>query len=316
MRLRTPSDYRREIAATEAMINAELELGQLDPASELTVRNLRRRREELEEELNTLGDEGISAQELDIVLSGRPVLQNAVETEFLAEVLERMQKLVRATANAVAGRRGRSGPIPREIAKQSTLRLSSTFAGSFGMRLEAISDDPQIEAPGLNTIAPAFDALLGLFQAPADDPQLLEVLGRVGPRATSEYRKFLQHLGKKRAGVIVTWPGVSTVREGVIDSRAAARLARRLDQVSHRQFGREYAGELYLADKKHLRFGFTDAAGNDYSGNISADLLQDVLDYLQEKACRAYIVTTEVRDRATGDIRRTHQLQELLPAEQ
>lgn len=312
-RLLTANDYRREISALEQLIREQRAAGPVDFATEVSIRSLEQRHAELRRELEDLGDTGLPGHELEVVLIGAPVVHESVEVPFLAALLERLQKLITAIAGAASGSLARTGPIKKRIARRSRLRLAGTFSGSFGLRLEAVGE--QLELEGMSVVAPAFDALLELLESGEDSDRLLQSLAPVGARATSEYRALLEHLRVGQAGVRVAWPGVLRTREASIRPGAAERIANRLNRVEQRQWAETKTGELHMGDRRDLKFGFTTDGGDVFRGTISPDLLEDVTEFFG-KRCRAYIVITEAIDTLTKDVRRHYRLLELRSLDQ
>jgi hypothetical protein len=311
-RLQTITDYQQELAQLDAMIHEEEGAGAPDFASTLTLSSLRYRREALAAELAELTDETLPGHEIDIMFEGAPVHGHTIETEFMGNVLLKVQHLVRSIAASKGPESAAKGPLPTSAKKAATLRFASSFQGSFGMRLEAIQEQPELD--GFFALAPTLQSVLDLVNA-ADTPDV--VLGRLaelGPRARNTYRDLIADISSANADVRVVWPNISGPRTARLKSSQATRLLGTLKEIRTHVDGRYYVGLLDQASRRRGKFGFESDDGEKFDGTVEKDVMDQVREFF-DRRCRAYILTRVVEHPRTGIVRRSHRLQELLPVE-
>ena len=318
-RLRTYQDYRRAIASAEAMAaEAEAEADG-DPetglapsfAEELAARSFRAHADRLRAELARYDDDSLPGHELDFVFEGAPVRGHRMDTEFMGHMLLSVQHLVRSVAASDAGRSTNAGPFPAGLRRATALDFAGSFDGSFGMRLEAVNDQPELT--GGASIAPTVRTVLDLLAAVSEPAEALTRVGELGPRARKTYRELVSQIGRAQANVRVEWPGMGGVQRVEVRHYAAQRLVAALKDIRVRADGRYVVGVLDEASRRKGRFGFTTADDEHFDGLVETDLIPQVKEFYDRGPCRAYILTREVEQLQTGAIRRSHRLQELLP---
>lgn len=114
---------RREMVDLTAVMSAFDEEDQRPgTASGLTFSGLRQRQAELEESFRLL-----ERRELDVVLDGAPVLNDAVRVDFLSRLLGALQESISSIGQARLGTATSRGLIERSVRDSTLLRLSGTF---------------------------------------------------------------------------------------------------------------------------------------------------------------------------------------------
>lgn len=311
-RLQTLSDYERELTRLDEMVESAKALGINDVATRLNLASLAGRRAALASQLAELSDEQLPGQELDLVFEGRPVVGHKIESEFMGEILQRVQHLIRAIADSERPDPRNAGPFRANIRKATTLHFAGAFSGSFGMRLEAIQEQPTLD--GWLPLAPTLRTVMELVGSGDRPEEVLDHLALLGPRARRSYREFVEQLGEAHADLRVRWPNRSGPREARLRPRQAARLAQTLGQVRSHVDGRYYLGVLDGASRRHGRFEFASNEGEQFAGVVEPEILDD-LKRFYDRPCRAYILTRELEHPRTGVVRRAFRLQELLRPE-
>jgi hypothetical protein len=308
-RLATVNDYRAQIATLDAMIAAHEAAG-MDFATEVEVFGLRQRRDELAQELASASDASLLGQELDIVLTGKPVVQHKLEAEFMGKILLRVQNLVRSLVAAADASLALTGPFRAQVRRASTLHFAEAFQGSFGMKLEAIQEQPELD--GFTEVAPSLDTFVSLLGEAEDPEKVLDRLAPLGPRATTHFRELVSELSSADANMRVRWPTTEGERTALIKATAATKLVSTLKELRESADGRYWVGKLDEASSRKGRFGFTTSDGTVLAGVVESHLIPTLKDFY-DQSCKAYILTRELEHPRTGIIKRSHRLQELLP---
>ena len=311
-RLQTYGDYAREIARVEQLIAQTTPRAEASAAAGLARRSLERRLESLRTEVARLNDDAVPGQELDVVIEGRPVLGHAIETEFMGRVLLQLQHLVRSVAASQGPQSANAGPLPSAVRRASTLHFASAFPGSFGMRLEAIQE--QLELNEFPPLAPTFREVFALLHVEGDGSEVVARLAELGPRARATYRDLLDEFGKAGADVRVDWPGFGGVQTVRVRATQARRMLDTMSRLRVHVDGRYYTGLLDQASRRRGRFGFESDEGETFDGVVESEIV-DTLREFYDRRCRAYILTREVEHPGTGVRKRSHRLQELLPVD-
>lgn len=313
-RLASVSDFRREIAAVEALIAEQEALVRehgIDFSTELLMESLRSRKDELQRELEALGDEGLPGQELAVVVKGAPVSGGAVEADFLGTLLKDVQGLIRSIVAAQFGSERRQGAWEPEIKRRSTLRFADSFAGSFGMVLEAV--DEQLELEGRLAIQPAFEDMFQVLSSTAEGGSFLESLAPLGPRARSRLRKLLEHISAAEADVSFQWPVVQGRVEASVSKRKAQALVDALRRIDETETLETITGMLEGAILRTGYFEIQTDAGEVVGGRVAPPIRKAVAPFFG-KQVRATVITTTVTDHGTGEQKTTYRLVELDPA--
>lgn len=310
-RLQTAADYERELAELDAMIVqelADLERAPDDFSAQLSLRSLEQRRAELRNEMAAAAETGLPGEEFDLIFKGGPVHQNRLAAEFMGNVLVKLQKLV---TSMLAGERSESaltGPIKNSIRKASELQFAGSFAGSFGMRLEAIPEQPDLD--GSTPLGPTLQAVVELLEAKDNPEMVLERVSRLNVRAAKDYTELIGELSSNEADMRVVWPRLTGETEVSLRSNEAKRLRDILKDVHTETSGRYYWGKLDISNRRHGRFGFQTDQGEIFDGTVEEQLIPDLRLYYDQH-CKAWIETKVVRHLQTGLVRRSHRLQEL-----
>ena len=308
-RLRSAADFAREIAELDALIAEHRTASPTSSFSvQLSLQSLERRRADLVERMQSLGDGRMLGHELDIIFNGPPVRQHRLDAEFMGELLLKLQHLLQAMVASEDDTTGQKGPFRTNVREVSRLHFAGAFPGSFGMRLEAFQEQPELE--GFFALAPTLDALIGLLRAGDDPTEVLNRLADFGRRTTQHYREMVESLTDGGADMRVVWPTVSGPREASLPLPTSTRLLKTLEDVEERTWAHWYDGRLDIGNSRHGRFGFTTDDGKTFDGKVEPQIVDELGLYFN-KHCRAWIATRELRHERTGVTRLSHRLQEL-----
>ncbi len=258
--------------------------------------------------LESLGDERLPGQSFDVIFSGEPVNDHQMDSEFAGRMLLSVQALLRAIVGGSRNPRASSRHFSAEVRASSRLWLAEVFPGSFGMRLEAVQEEPELT--GLSAIANDLEKMVDLIGASDGEEELLRRVAIVGPLGAKSYEEVLQSISSAKATVTFRWPRVSGVLGGRVATNPARNALAVLRDVGEETDGHYYVGLLDTASRRRGRFGFTATDGEVFDGDVEQDIMDSLRDYY-DRQCKVYIVTRTVTHRRTGAIQRYHRLQEL-----
>lgn len=315
-RLKTVADYERAIAELDALISRERAVeaeANWDFATASMVRSLQKEREALNSELHAIHDDDHVAFEIDVILDGRPVREHRIETEFMGKLLLRLQGLVRSMLAASSPETRETGQVKAKFRRAAELQFAGSFSGSFGMRLESIQE--QVELDGSLAIAPVLRSLLELLEAGDNTDLALEKISELDIRSSKAYEDLVSELSNNEADIRVIWPNLSGPREAALRSTQASRLLTTLREVRDESNGAWYLGTLDEASKRYGRFGFMTDEGATFDGVVEEPLIDTLRDYY-DRRCRAWIETRVITHQQTGVVKKSHRLQQLEPVDE
>ncbi|MFG0252757.1 MAG: hypothetical protein ACF8NJ_07795 [Phycisphaerales bacterium JB038] len=307
-------DYDREIASVEAMIEAEIESREAfgpDRSSELLLKSLETRLANLRQARESLRDDVLPGHELDVVFSGAPVQDDRIQAAFLGKALQSLQSLVYALTSQVLGHRRPTGVWPENVLQRSTLQVAETFPGSFGVKLEAL--DQQLDIEGELAIQPALEDLFAVIGSETTGRDFLAELGPIGPRARSHLRAFVEHVAKSEAEVRLRWPRTDGQWEAKLSPTRAHDLADLLQRIEEEDRLQTEVGRLEGAIIRTRYFELILDDERIISGRVSPDTQADIADFFGHRV-EATLLVTKVTDRGTGTEKETYRLLELREA--
>jgi len=309
-RLASVADYEREISRLDAVISRLSEQLRQSPdfATEMELYTLEQRRADVQRELRELGDERMPGHEVDLIFNGKPVDHNRLSAAFMGSVLLKVQNLIRTLRAGDTENVGARGRLPQAVLRSAELHFAGSFVGSFGMRLEAL--DEQFDLEGNAPLAPTLKSFLSLVEAGDDTGELLGRIAEIPSRAAKQYEDLIAELSDNEADLRIIWPNTSGVREASLRAVEASRLLVTLREVREDSHGQYYVGTLDIGNRRHGRFGFLTDEGETFDG-IVEDHLIDQLREFYDTRCRAWIETREIRHQRTGAVKLSHRLQEL-----
>lgn len=317
-RLLSAADYQRELGALRGMIAEEERITEQygpEPAAEIALASMRDRYSRLTAELESLGKSRVERHELAVVFDGRPVHEHSVDATFLGEALTRLQRVLEAMVASASGLKSRMASLPKQIQKKAGLRVSATFAGSFGVALETQEQEPSLfEDP--SSIGHSISAFLKLVHGVESSEELLDAMEPLNARARTRYMELLQHLAENGADMRVEWPTGTAVSSASLRASQAKKLKERLSRVSEAESIKSYRGTLDGALKNRAIFEFKTEDGEVYTGRLGPGVLDQLSSFHYEEPCIATITTRIVFDEATGTQRVFHRLERLQSLEQ
>lgn len=315
-KLLSPSDYEREIAEVQRLIRLEESYAEqhgMDFVTEISVQSLQARRQELVDEMEALGDEGMPQQEISVVFDGHPVHKNAVDAAFLSTMLRDLQRVVRNIVASAAGATGRTGPIAGAIRERGTLRFAGSFAGSFGMRLETSARELDLNDAG--SITHTLNLLVTLLESGENTSELFDAIAPLNARARASYIAMLDHLHASGAEMQFAWQTTRGSRRVRLSANRAERVVSKLRQIDETETLQSYRGVLDGAIKTRGIFEFRTEDESIIAGEIAPNVIPRLREFF-DQSCIALVTTREITDRITGDKRIHHRLEDLTTLDQ
>jgi hypothetical protein len=231
-----------------------------------------------------------------------------VEVPFLATALRNFQTVVTSAVGSAMGRMARSGRFNEALRADTTLRVTETFAGSFGVQLETSVE--QLELEDLGFVSEAVKNLVELMQADADS-EVVDALAPFDARAIANYRRMLEHLKNSGADLDLKWHSATGSRNVRLTAQRAERVSTRLAKFKKTAESIAWTrGVLDGAIKTKGFFQFITEDRRVLSGSVSKPVLDELRDYY-DRECEALITTTEVTDTVTGEMKTAHRLERL-----
>lgn len=284
--MRTRSEIRNELAD---LASAFEEFAADDPTEPFGVRLMResldRRRDVLTEELRRAED-----SDLVMILNGQPVVDHAVEVDFLVKILSPFEKAASAVAQALEDAATKAGVIPAAIRDRVAVRLQATFAGSFGLLLSGPPLDEQLMLPidegdlPLPLFERAIGRLMAIIEAGQDpdnfDQSILDEIGDLGQRSASHVVDLAKSVSAVGAPVEFLWADAGhPQRRVVLSPLVATRLQEVLTHIEMAEVEQSLRGRLVEASLVRRTFGVEDEDGNIVRGTVNPDIAHRIEEY-------------------------------------
>lgn len=264
-------------------------------------------RDSLERRQSVLLEELRHAEESDlfVILDGQPVVDHAVDVDFLVRVLSPLDKAAAAIAQALEDAATRAGVIPAAIRERSTVRLRATFAGSFGMALTGPATDEQLLLPldESDMPSPLFDRAIGRLMAiveaghdpDAFDQEILEEIGDLGQRAASHVIDLAKSVSGVGTPIQFLWTEKGGQQRRVfLTPLVASRLQQVLTEIDITEVEEPIAGRLVEASLPRRTFGIELDDGSVVRGSVSADVAHRIEEFFGQ-AVRGTMLVTRTR---------------------
>jgi hypothetical protein len=246
----------------------------------------------------------VEEADLVMVLDGPQVLEGSVDVDFLVKILQPFEKAVASIAQALEDAATRAGLIPATIRDLATVRLKTTFAGSFGMALAGPPPSGDLFLPIFDEPArPLFDRavsrLLAVVEAGLDpddfEQNIIEEVSDLGQRSVSHLSELARVAGGAGAPVEFHWadPGEAQ-RRVVLSSLVASRLQRVLTHIESSDEQIPIVGRLVEASLPRRTFGIQVEDDEIIRGSVSADVAHRIEDYFGKEVRGSVLVTRTV----------------------
>lgn len=169
---------------------------------DLMMYSLNMRLEQLYNERNLLrNNEG--KEIISLSLRGDSIGFGSISARLLSPVIHEIQAITDSIASALHHDMSVRGRIPIEVLEQSTLMVTDTFAGSFGVKMEA--DLGQIKIDDDPLITKTLNRLFDFFGSEIEPEALLTQVSELGPRTLRHYKKLIECIDDNRVSVSFDW---------------------------------------------------------------------------------------------------------------
>lgn len=205
----------------------------------------------------------------ELRVEGDPVVGHSVNIEFLGSLLMSFQKLMNAVAQVTISEPTARGSVADSVISQSRLRLSTTFASSFGMELTLA--DPQQPTLFKEGFAVA-EEVCSLLNGDAEPLAALHMIAH--SRIRRHYVSLMELLSKAGASVTVF------TQHRPVGSRLSASQARdrvawlELQNVSRGELAIE--GALVAGNLDTGTFEIKTESGVNYQGYFSPEAAEEM----------------------------------------
>ncbi|MDD7922735.1 hypothetical protein [Actinomycetospora chibensis] len=284
----------------------------------LTSRSLRHLRGDLEQQL-------VAARrsEVELHLSGQPVLDHEIRIDKLAQFLGRFQESVAAIAQALAGKATSRAPIPANLRDASSLRLAGVFPGSFGATLrgpeENVDDGVLFELPNEDVeslLDLSLKRILSIVDAVhltdgSDEETIVELVAPLGSRALRHVTWLAKLMADDELDAEWIWtaPGSSS-KYSALSSGGARRLYRVLSNNEATEEAQVVRGLLGGASEIRNRIELQLATGEIINARVADDVVAALRDYFGSEVNATFNVRT-VTSRTSGIVRNYYLLTDL-----
>jgi hypothetical protein len=291
---------RNELDDLQAAL-AAFDIGAAEPSFglELMQSGLEQRREVLNQELRW-----VEESDLIMVFDGPPVQEGAVEVDYLVKVLQPFEKAVASIAQALEDAATEAGLIPATIRDLATVRLRTTFAGSFGMALTGplAADDmvlPLFDEPARPLFDRAIGRLLSVVEAGVDpegfEQGIIEEVSDLGQRSASHLTELARAVGTVGSPVEFLWADEGEAqRRVVLSSLIASRLQQVLTHIESTTEQAPIAGRLVEASLPRRTFGIQVSEEELIRGTVAAEVAHRIEDYFGKDVRGTLLVTRTV----------------------
>jgi len=298
--VRTRAEVRNELDDLQTAL-AAFDVGAVEPSFglELMQSGLERRREVLNQELRW-----VEESDLIMVLDGPPVQEGTVEVDYLVKVLQPFEKAVASIAQALEDAATKAGLIPATIRDLATVRLRTTFAGSFGMALTGplAADDmvfPLFDEPARPLFDRAIGRLLSVVEAGVDpegfEQGIIEEVSDLGQRSVSHLTELARAVGTVGSPVEFLWADEGNAqRRVVLSSLIASRLQQVLTHIESITEQAPIAGRLVEASLPRRTFGIQVSEEELIRGTVAAEVAHRIEDYFGKDVRGTLLVTRTV----------------------
>ncbi|WP_125812657.1 hypothetical protein [Actinoplanes sp. ATCC 53533] len=259
---------------------------------------------------------------LELHLDGSPVADNSIRIDALSRFLLSLQECVSSVGQALFGKITTRAAIPGPLRDATSLRLSSTFPGSFGAILKApLRVDDQAEIPGLEGAGDLLDqslrSILGLIDlAGRDDPNDEPIVDAVLPLGARTFK----HLSDVSRVVADTGMSVSMkwhypnaeIRQAIFSKPVAARLGDALLRNLASEALEVIDGRLGTVSDIRNRIEL-ETSGGVVSASVIEELVPRLAEFYTHRVSATFEVTI-VRSLVSGLERKSYRLVELRPS--
>lgn len=202
------ADLRRQrnsLNELQDLIDNQKKFCETEPNSfayELALQSLQAQKDTVVNRISKL-ESDYNIVKVDLKINSPQIAEEIVPVNTLANVLLGFQNLINSVAQAIHGGLSvEKGPIANEIVKSCQLNLTNTYAGSFGMQLEGLSQSDML---GKGLLSESLSRLGTIFETGDETEKLLEQFGDLGGRTVHRYKDWLNKLEISNVSLDLKW---------------------------------------------------------------------------------------------------------------
>lgn len=277
------------------------------PGINLSSRSLRHLRDDLEQQLVTA-----RRSEVELHLSGAPILEHEIKIDKLAQFLGRFQEVIAATAQALAGKATSRAPIPASLREAASLSLAGVFPSSFGATLrgpDTDDEDADLFELSNENVESLLDLALKRFLLIVDEANsgnanneepIIELTAPLGSRALRHITRLAKMMSSDEMNAEWIWTARgSESRYSELTSRGASRLHSVLVNNEVLEEVQEIRGALGGASQIRNRVELQLASGEVVTARVTQDIVPALPDYFGREV-RAQFNVRSVTSKTSG----------------
>lgn len=194
----------KKIKATEEQINEIEKMGSnVSPLMQLTKVETQRRLENLIKDKEKL-IEASNKDNISLRIYGESVEKGRISNRILISVLSGFQTMTESIANTIVGSKASNGKIS-DLAKNLTdFEVAGTFAGSFGIVMEKMHNQLEIDS-NVSRTNQILSEFYNILENSRSGSNLIETIAPYGKRTVMHYREWLSKMKDNSVNVEIDW---------------------------------------------------------------------------------------------------------------
>ena len=250
------------------------------------------------------------AHMLSIRIQGGPLDQTGrVGAKVVGQVIGHVQRLIDAIGQAKSGSPTVRGSIPDSVLEQTRLDPVSTYAGSFGVRLETNQDDDLF---GESLARSSLEGLFDLLDVGPEASGLTSQLTDLKARVAKNYGNLLSTIEASLDAASLTWsqPGKSELRQVHITHESARNIIAQIETVTNQiQDNLVLQGIFIGGNTRTLRFEIEASDTNErLKDPIDREAFSEVDLFPLRASCQAILQPSLEINEGTGEEKTTYTL--------
>lgn len=282
-------------------------------AMKLALNSVEHRRRELEniisvtqDELSVVLSNSIEAI-MDLSLYGPSYINHTADVYNFSEVMSYLQRFFTSILQSVSVGPTARGQVAQAVTNMSRLRMVSTYPSSFGIKLSLENDDGLFKE--FNVQNSALEALFSVLNNSSNNEQLITLLGELGPRSISHFRRFINALAKTDTSIKLFLSDSDGVKSWNANSQEIQVIRSKIMNVRLREnFERAYIGEMHTASLTRGTFELLTQEGLSIRGRFVGSALEDVR-LCFGKSCLINVTESVLYDETTDKDKTSYTLQ-------
>lgn len=280
-------------------LEQELKDNNNDIAIQINLDSVKDRLKELEEERLRMQD--LYEENMELRIQGETVEKGKISARVLADVLTAFQSLTDSIANNIGNRDTSRGTIPATIREAVELKVTGVFAGSFGVKLQGNTVEPNLlEKPLLTQ---SMEKLFNLLSCETNPEKIMDVAPEVGQRSLTNYKEMVSLLSRYNIGIGVNWKSPLKGRyTWSLKSEIAPDLIKTLENIVEEEAKEvTFSGKLTALNFRKETFEFLvyDETRTILQGNIDPNIIKKSKQFLDED-CQVDIKEVVTKNLSTG----------------